>query len=143
MKYTLSKAAKATGKNRSTIQRAIKSGKISATKDVNGAYEIAPSELHRIYPPSSAQPDAHHEQGNNTQQGGSALEINQLERVFELKKELAIAQERAIGLEAQKDQMAETINDLRERLDGSERRITALLPAPRPKRNFLSRLLGQ
>jgi len=32
MKYTLSEAASATGKNKATIQRAIKSGKISAPK---------------------------------------------------------------------------------------------------------------
>lgn len=51
MSYSLSDAAKATGKNRTTIQRAIKSGKISASKNENGAYEIAPAELHKIFQP--------------------------------------------------------------------------------------------
>jgi hypothetical protein len=50
MKYTLSQAATATGNNKATIQRAIKSGKISAKKNSSGAYEIDPSELHRIFP---------------------------------------------------------------------------------------------
>jgi predicted site-specific integrase-resolvase len=49
MKYTLSQAATATGKNKATIQRAIKSGKISAIKNSSGAYEIDPSELHRVF----------------------------------------------------------------------------------------------
>lgn len=50
MSYTLGEAAKATGKSKPTIQRAIKSGKISAIKLDNGSYQIEPSELHRVYP---------------------------------------------------------------------------------------------
>jgi predicted site-specific integrase-resolvase len=51
MHYTLGTAAKATGKSKPTIQRAIKSGKISAQKDANGEWNIQPSELHRIFQP--------------------------------------------------------------------------------------------
>jgi len=50
MSYTPGEAAKATGKSKPTIQRAIKSGKISAIKNINGSYSIDPSELHRVYP---------------------------------------------------------------------------------------------
>ena len=50
MSYTLGTAAKATGKSKTTIQRAIRAGKVSAEKDVNGAWRIEPAELHRIYP---------------------------------------------------------------------------------------------
>lgn len=130
MKYSLSEAAKATGKNKTTIQRAIKSGKISASKGDSGAYEIDPSELHRIFPPAAAQ----HHQSNDTQQGKIASNNSALDRVVKLEKELAVIHERANGLEAQKDQMADTISDLRKRLDSSEGRITALLTDNRPKR---------
>jgi hypothetical protein len=51
MHYTLGTAAKATGKSKPTIQRAIKSGKISAEKDANGDWKIEPVELHRIFQP--------------------------------------------------------------------------------------------
>jgi hypothetical protein len=52
MPYTLMTAAQACGINRSTVLRAIKSGKISATKDeLTGAWLIEPAELHRLYPP--------------------------------------------------------------------------------------------
>lgn len=51
MTYTLGDAAKATGKSKPTISRAIKNGTISATKNKNGSYSIDPSELHRVYPP--------------------------------------------------------------------------------------------
>jgi septal ring factor EnvC (AmiA/AmiB activator) len=143
MKYSLSEAAKATGKNKTTIQRAIKNGKVSASKGDSGSYEIEPSELHRVFPPVVAQRDAQHPQSNDAQQDKSTPINRDLARVLELEKELAVARERASGLEAQKDQMADTISDLRKRLDSSESRVTALLADDRPKQRFLSRLFGQ
>ncbi len=56
--YTLAEAAQATGLNRSTILRAIKSGKISGTRDTNGAWSVEPVELHRAFPPAEATPKA-------------------------------------------------------------------------------------
>jgi hypothetical protein len=50
MPYSLQSAATACGVNRSTILRAIKSGRISATKDQLGAWVIEPVEVHRVYP---------------------------------------------------------------------------------------------
>lgn len=49
MKYTAGQAAQAAGISTPTITRAIKSGKISATKDHTGAWQIEPAELHRVY----------------------------------------------------------------------------------------------
>lgn len=135
MKYSLSEAARATGKNKTTIQRAIKNGKISASKGDSGSYEIEPSELHRVFPPVAAQRDAQHRQSNDTQQSKSASINSNLARVLELEKELAVAREKANGLEAQRDQMADTIDDLRRRLDNSEGRVTALLTDTRSKRS--------
>lgn len=143
MKYSLSEAAKATGKNKTTIQRAIKSGKISASKGDSGSYEIDPAELHRVFPPAAAQRDTQHSQSNDTQQAISASNHSNLERVVELEKALAVAHEKASGLEAQKDQMTDTINDLRKRLDSSEGRIMALLSDNRPQRSFLARFFGR
>jgi excisionase family DNA binding protein len=60
MKYTIGQAADATGKPKSTISRAIKSGRISASKDGN-KYQIDPSELHRVFPATVAQPVASNE----------------------------------------------------------------------------------
>jgi len=51
LRYTLGTAAKATGKTKTTIQRAIKNGRISAGKLSDGGYSIDPSELHRVFPP--------------------------------------------------------------------------------------------
>src|SRR5215831_18790159 len=46
----LSQAAEAVGMNRSSILRAIKAGKISATRDEHDQWQIEPAELHRVYP---------------------------------------------------------------------------------------------
>jgi hypothetical protein len=124
MKYTLSQAATATGKNKATIQRAIKSGKISASKNSSGAYEIDPSELHRIFP-ATAQRVAQHDIRNDTQHADNRDET------LKLKLEL-LEVERA----RERDQMQSTIDDLRTRLDRSEDRVTVLLAAP-PKQSWL------
>lgn len=115
MKYTLGTAAKATGKAKSTILRAIKTGTISAGKAHDGSYEIEPSELHRVFEPIVAQP--------------AALTNNHSHE-----EHLATLQLRLDILEAERqrerDQMQATIDDLRARLDRSEDRVTALLSAP-------------
>jgi hypothetical protein len=49
MSYTLGEAAKAVGKSKTTLHRAIKSGKISASKADDGSYVIEPSEPPRVY----------------------------------------------------------------------------------------------
>ena len=115
MKYTLGTAAKATGKAKSTILRAIKSGAVSATKAHDGSYEIEASELHRVFPPNGAQQVASNDTQPHEEQGATLrfrLEILEAER------------------QRERDQMQATIDDLRARLDRSEDRITALLAAP-------------
>jgi hypothetical protein len=115
MRYTLGTAAKATGKAKSTILRAIKSGTISAKKSHNGSYEIEPSELHRVFEPNSAQqPSSNDAQPHEEQSAtlGFRLEILEAER------------------QRERDQMQATIDDLRARLDRSEDRITALISSP-------------
>src|SRR6476661_1735007 len=50
MPQTLGAAAKAVGKNRTTLLRAVKSGKLSATyDDALGGWLVEPAELHRIF----------------------------------------------------------------------------------------------
>ena len=121
MRYTLGTAAKATGKAKSTILRAIKSGTISAQKSHDGSYEIEPSELHRVFEPNSAkQPSPNDTQPHEEQSATlrSRLEILEAER------------------QRERDQMQATIDDLRARLDRSEDRFIALLAAPSRHRSW-------
>lgn len=119
MKYTLGTAAKATGKAKSTILRAIKNGTISAKKASNGSYEIDPAELHRVFDSTTAQP----EQSNDTQPHEEQPET--------LRLRIDIAEKERIR---EREQMQATIDDLRARLDRSEDRVTALLSDQRPPR---------
>src|ERR687897_633670 len=61
MKYTLGKAAEATDKSKTTIHRAITSGKLSAMRNEQGEYEIDPSELLRVYDIVTPEPQKRNE----------------------------------------------------------------------------------
>lgn len=123
--YTLGTAAKAAGKNKSTILRAIKNGVISVTKRPQGDYQIDPAELHRVYPPVAsgvaAQPATHL---------GATPDTTLLQaEIRELQAKLEAAEERL------KDRV-DVIDDLRRRLDAEEeerRQLTRLLTDQRAK----------
>jgi hypothetical protein len=106
--YSLAQAAKATGKSKPTIARAIKAGKLSATRAADGSYAIDPAELTRVYPRTghSAGTMKRSEPGNgaDTYPAISSAEVEALhQRIAE---------------------QAETIRNLWQRLDaeGEERR---------------------
>jgi chromosome segregation ATPase len=121
--YTLGQAAKAADVSKTTIQRAIKSGRLSASRQEDGSYVIDPAELHRAFPR-----DGHAD--------GEMKQSVTLNATRELRVEVEMLRER-IG---EKDA---TIEDLRRRLDQREEerrqvqtRLMALLtdqrPAPQP-----------
>ena len=128
MVYTLGEAARATGKSKATISKAIKSGRLSARKDETGTFHIDPSELHRVYPPAVS--SEHKETPENTPE---KADIDGTIR--ELRARLEAAQERLSDKEA-------VISDLREDRDKWRQQATALLADQRPK-GFFRRLLGQ
>jgi hypothetical protein len=68
MNYTLGEAAKATGKTKPTILRAIQAHKISAKKNEHGQWQIDPAELHRLYEPIR-------EEQSETQRGNDTLQV--------------------------------------------------------------------
>jgi excisionase family DNA binding protein len=49
--FSLRQAAQQAGTSKSTILRAIQSGRLSATRTDDGGYSIDPAELFRVYPP--------------------------------------------------------------------------------------------
>ena len=53
---TLGEASRLTGLGKSTLARAIKAGRLSATRTDTGTYEIDTSELFRVYAPASTLP---------------------------------------------------------------------------------------
>lgn len=132
MSYTLGDAAKATGKSKTTLHRAIKSGRISASKAEDGSYAIEPAELHRVFPavtakaPEGLSPRNDEEQLSNTLTAlRTQLEIQEKER------------------DRERTLLQETIADLREDRDKWRQQATSLLtdqrsepPAPGRRRRW-------
>jgi hypothetical protein len=113
MTYSLGEAAKATGKSKMTIQRAIKKHVIAGIKDHNGSYAIDPAELHRVFP--------------LVPKDTGLIQSEPPQDPAALQREMGVLRELLADREG-------TINDLRQRLDqeGEERRkaqtqLTALL----------------
>jgi hypothetical protein len=50
MYWTLGEAAKETGRSKSQLHRAIKSGKLSAVEKTTDGYKLDPSEVFRVFP---------------------------------------------------------------------------------------------
>jgi excisionase family DNA binding protein len=55
---TLREAAEAVGTSKSTLFRAIRAGRISATRDDDGQFRIDPAELFRVYEPATSERSA-------------------------------------------------------------------------------------
>ncbi len=136
MRYTLGQAAKATGKGKTTIANAIEKGRISATKDELGQYQIDPSELHRVYPVTVTLIDKPNETRPLTRpQTEHDLSIKLARLEWEVEK----LREDKARLEAEKIDLAN---------DRDEWRIQAKMYLPKPsdsenKKGFWSWLIGK
>jgi thiamine pyrophosphate-dependent acetolactate synthase large subunit-like protein len=124
MSYTLSEAAKATGKSKMTLLRAIKNGRMSARRKDDNSYEIDPAELHRVFPPTSeCDGDTDNTLRHDMPEDTSLLRLK-LESALEKIEALDTERERE-----RRDAQA-TIDDLRRRLDQEaeeRRRLTLML----------------
>lgn len=168
--YTLSEAATAVGKNKTTVLRAIRRGRISAERLEDGTYRIDPSELHRVFVPAPAQPvqeKGEDAASHDPQRGESANALSNGASATALERDLAVLRvrleasevrcamiveqlerERA-AWEAQLGRERESLeheragsSDLRKRLDLAESRAAVLLTDGRP-RGLWARLRGR
>ncbi len=128
MSLSAKEAANLVGLSKTAILKSIRSGKISAEKDVNGEWQIEPVELFRVYKPISDSPR---------------------------QPQAESSQHSIAGLQRENELLRETVADLRTRLDAESeerRRLSLILnesrsktpPAPQveqPKR-FWQRLFG-
>ena len=123
MTHSPATAAAACGVNKSTILRAIKNGKISATKDEHGQWQIQPVELHRTYPPRT---EAGTPECNGTHSDASAVLQGQLD-----------------GLRQVTDLLRAQLEDVREDRDRWRSQAEAVarqLPDQRPRKAWWRRL---
>lgn len=169
--YTLIEAARAAGRNKSTVLRAIRKGRVTAERLEDGTYRIDPAELHRVFLPApvvsvhdagdgGGSLGAHRSEIADAPAGGaSAPALEREVAVLRVRLEasearcvLLLAQldrERA-GFEAQLGREREGLEhereasaDLRRRLDLAESRAAILLPGPQTPRGFWGRLRGR
>lgn len=117
MQFSLSQAAKETGKGKSSIHRAIKSGKLSALRHEDGTYSIDAAELFRAFPPTPSEPV----EGQGEPREEPLAKSTVAQEVLRVQVEMLTAQ-----LEREQD----TVADLRRRLDRAEERILALSHSP-------------
>ena len=110
--FTLGTAAKHVGKSKPTISKAIKDGKLSATK-VDGVYQIDPSELSRVFPSTAT----------TSPQVSTSPSVP-----------LALSEQRNVHLEA-------TVDDLKSRLDEMKLERDQALQEAREDRNRVVALL--
>ena len=151
---TLGKAARETGKSKTTILRTIKSGRISASQDEDGTWRIEPAELFRHFERVTGDGDGNGSvaRSDTPQRNTSAAEGNgdaprtgydtpprnsalraEVEALRERMNTALIDQERA-GFAREREQLCDQIDFLRRSLDeerGERQRLTALLTAER------------
>jgi hypothetical protein len=106
MAYTLGEAAKAVGKSKATLSKAVKSGRISAVKNDDGSFSIEPVELHRVYPPTLPETVESEQKETPNQTGVNAHEL------IELRVKLQAAQERITDLEEDREHWRQQANRL-------------------------------
>jgi excisionase family DNA binding protein len=123
MQLTAGQAAKAAGVSTATITRAIKRGRISASKDDGGSWRIDPAELHRTFPILASQADTEETLQSNvipSKDRDLRLEVVRLEERLRSAEALkAAAEESREAAERDRDAWREQAE-----------RLTKALPAP-------------
>src|SRR3954452_2524026 len=155
MPYTLTQAATATGKARSTILKACKSGKVSYETDAHGEIMIEPAELHRVYSPVSRNVEKETVETIRNDNGNSLLQqeiqflrekLADLERMSD--KERRQYTEQIEDLRNERDRLLKVIEEqagsMKVLTDNSKNKKPEPLPPLPPKgfRGFLHRLTG-
>lgn len=146
---TLSQAAKATSKSKSTLNRAIKNGRLSAVRNEDGTFSIDPSELARVFPQNAQErePSVHQERQAEHPRTEVLSKIAMLERLLERERE-ALVREREVSADLKEDrdrwraQATGLLSDLRTAQDKAMPAASSeALPSAQPK-GFWRRLFG-
>ena len=128
MPYSLAAAAAATGLNKTTVLRAIKSGKISGSKDEHGQWHVEPAELHRVYPPVASRAD-----GSDAVQRDASFDAVV---AAELQLKLALSEQRLSDLK-------DVLDEMRSQRDAWQAQVKLLaITDKRPQRSWWRRLAG-
>jgi hypothetical protein len=134
---TLGEASRVCGVPKSTLSRAIKSGRMSATRNDTGGYAIDPAELHRVYPFRPADPAETPATGRATSSAvhhATPCDSSDLDRATPSDYEVAL---RLAAAEAEMRGLRDMVEELRRARDGWQAQaqrlaLTAPIPVPAP-----------
>jgi hypothetical protein len=116
-----SRAAKVAGVGKATIQRAIKAGKLSATRQENGSFLIDPAELARVYESVRSEPMSQSEPRNEPSEPAGAREL------------IALLERQIADIRSDRDAWR----------DQAQRLALAPPPAPLTKPSLFTRVFGR
>jgi len=130
---SLSQSAKATSVSKATVHRAIKSGKLSATRNEDGSYRIDPAELNRVYPFDVAALDGETGETKPKRVSGRSNETirnpqRNANETAVVEAELSGARELIRLLEKQLTDLREDLNQWRETANTTQRLLTTMTP---------------
>ena len=131
MELTLGQAAKVTGLGKTTLTRAIKAGRLSATRREDGSYAIDPSELSRVYKVTPETAETVSSTGYTAHRATPDGEPRATLRDPDVHTLLAVAQAELRHLSERLDEVKASQEDLRrERDDWKEQAQRLALAAP-------------
>lgn len=123
---SLAQAATLTGKSKSTLTRAIKSGRMSAVRRADGTFGLDPAELLRVYPDAVRGASDGASRNGDPVASDAAQQAAQQSEISALRDDLAAARQAAAVAQALADERARA-------LEAAERNLADLrrmLPAP-------------
>jgi excisionase family DNA binding protein len=133
----LREAARHAGVNKSTILRAIRAGRMSATRVEGGGYVIDPAEVFRVYPPQpEARPEAHQGAEEGERRPAPPPDATELRiRNARLEAQLEAAQCEREAAERERRWLQDALAEARAQRDEWQAQAKQLaLAAPRPER---------
>ena len=131
MELTLGQAAKVTGLGKTTLTRAIKAGRLSATRREDGSYAIDPSELSRVYKVMPETAETVSSTGYTAHRATPEGEPRATPRNSDVHTLLAVAQAELRHLSERLEEVKASQDDLRrERDDWREQAQQLALAAP-------------
>lgn len=135
MKLSANQAAKEAGKTKKTILDAIKTGRLSASKNDKGHWSIDPSELGRVFPKTSTNHPTDTATTPPQDTAENRIKIAELEA--EVKALRGQIERTDVERERERENLSKHIEDMRnamavltdQRGQGGQRRFFGLLPA--------------
>lgn len=124
MGLSLRNAAKEAGVSKSTILRAIQSGRLSAARLDDGGYDIDPAELFRVYEPGKAERSAPVTKGQDAPAAPDPMNAVLQEQLNSLRELLRRADEDKAEMRQEREDIKQDRDKWRSMAESQQRQLT-------------------